>query len=385
MAVPVAAEPAVEQDALPLPALGFGGPAANAAEARAEQAQRSGVLAVVELTGAQRAELAQAIATFDADVRWDTDAEAFAGRARDAVASVLTPEQLAVVARFGDASDADRPSVLLVRGLGVDGDLPPTTVAQEHASRVAEQRTLGGVPAMQAAQQRFSKGGQHTEAAMVGVMGMWPETDTFRSPTMSSGEHVSNAVRLGINQVVPIRGKETMFANYGSKVNLSWHRDGGADGLGQEHEYTLPSKVALFCVRHDHEQRAETLFCDNRTLCATLTPDDLDALTTEPVRFKMRETDNVARNRGAEEGVPQFQLDDDTLLASDKHRLYFKQPHACIGGSAEWPVVSIQQDREVDTVNSSPRVAGAYRRLRETAAEVGFALKLCQGDLCIVS
>ena len=123
----------------------------------------------------------------------------------------------------------------------------------------------------------------------------------------------------------------------------------------------------------------------------------------------MRETDNTARNRGADEGAPQFQLDDDTLLATDKHRLYFKHPHPCVSGSAEWPVVSIQQvsshatlqqplvptgfsgrlvvaqDREVDTVNSSPAVAGAYERLRATAAQVSFALKLRQGDLVIVN
>ena len=200
--------------------------------------------------------------------------------------SVLTPEQLAAVTRFGDASDAGRPPVLLVRGLGIDDDLPPTTVAQDHAARVAGQRAQGGVAAMETLRHKLRKGGQHTEAAMVGVMGLWPETDTFRSPTMSSGEHVSNGVRLGINQVVPIQGKEAMFANYGSTVNLSWHRDGGADALGQEHEHTLPSKVALFCVRHDHGQRAETLFCDNRTLCATLDPEDLEALRSEPVLFR---------------------------------------------------------------------------------------------------
>ena len=379
----------VAEEILPVPSQSFGGPDANNATARAAQAEQSGVLAVVEATPAQQELFKERLADFPASLRWDADAEAFASHAREAVEAVLTEEQLAVVRGFGDNTDDMRPSVLLLRGLGVDDDLPPTTVAQEHAGRVAALRKQGGRKATQNAQSKFTKDGQVTEAWTVGVLSMWPETDSFRSPTSTPNghvpEHVSNSVRLGINQVVPVQGKETMFANYGSRVNLSWHRDGGADVLGQEHEHTLPSKVALFCVRHDHEKMAETHFVDNRTLCSALSPDDLDALTTEPVLFKMRDTDNVSRTSGAAEGLPSFQLDDDTLLAADKHRLFFKQPHPCIGGTPEWPVVSIQQDRAVNTSMTTPRAAAAYERLRETASEVGFALKLEQGDLCIVN
>lgn len=378
-------------DNLPVPAQSFGGSDANNATARAVQAQATGVLAVVEVSSEQRASFKDLVASFP--VRWDSDAQAFALRAREAVETVLTAEQLAVINGFGNDGDAARPSVLLLRRLGVDNDLPPTTAAQQHAGRVASLRKLGGgtnsITQRRNAQSKFSKKGQVSEAWTVGVLGMWPETDSFHSPTTTPtgyvADQVSNDVRLGINQVVPVQGKETMFANYGSRVNLSWHRDGGADVLGQEHEHTLPTKVALFCVRHDHNQKAETHFVDNRTLCATLSPDDLEVLTTEPILFKMRDTDNVSRTSGAAEGLPAFQLDDETILAADKHRLFFKEPHPCIGGTREWPIVSIQQDREVDTSMTDPRVAAAYRRLCATASKVSFALKLQQGDLCIVN
>ena len=374
-------------DDLPVPAQSFGGPNANNATGRAAEAEATGVLAVVEASAEQRTSFKEQLA--GVSVRWDSDAEKFAEHARKAVEAVLTAEQLAVVRRFGDEVDVKRPSVLLLRGLGVDDNLPPTTVAQDHAKHVAALRKQGSREAADAVQGKFIKAGQVTEAWTVGVLSMWPETDSFRSPTTNSNgyvpDHVSNDVKLGINQVVPLQGKETMHANYGSHVNLSWHRDGGADVLGQEHEHTLPSKVALFCVRHDHDQMAETHLVDNRTVCAALSPKDLDALTTKPLLFKMRDTDNVSRTRGAVEGLPSFQLDDDTLFASDKHRLFFKKPHPCIGGSPEWPVVSIQQDREVDMLMSDPHAAAAYERLCVAASEVGFALKLQQGDLCIVN
>ena len=378
-------EAAVED--LPVPAHSFGGPDANNATTRAAQAEASGALAVVQASLEQRDKFKERLAGFK--VRWDSDAQAFAEQAREAVEGLLTAEQLAVVRGFGNEGDVARPSVLLLRGLGVDDDLPPTTVAQEHARRVAALRKQEGRKATDNVQSKFSKQGQVTEAWTVGVLSMWPQTDSFRSPSSTPNgyvpDHVSNSVKLGINQVVPVRGKETMFANYGSRVNLSWHRDGGADVLGQEHEHTLPSKVALFCVRHDHDRMAETHFVDNRTLCAALSPEDLEVLTTMPVLFKMRDTDNVSRTSGAAEGLPSFQLDDDTFLAADKHRLFFKKPHPCIGGSPEWPIVSIQQDRMVDTNMSDPRVVAAYERLCAAAAEVGFALKLQQGDLCIVN
>ena len=410
-----AAQEAVDDD-LPVPAQSFGGPHANSATARAAQAEASGILAVVEASPEQRDAFKARLA--GVSVRWDSDAEAFGKLARESVEAVLTAEQLAVVRRFGDEGDVARPSVLLLRGLGVDDDLPLTTIAQEHAARVAALRKQGGSKVAGSAQRRFGKEGQVTEAWTVGVLGMWPETDSFHSPTTDAPhgyvpDHVSTSVKFGINQVVPLQGKETMFANYGSRVNLSWHRDGGADVLGQEHEHTLPAKVALFCLRHDHDQMAETHFVDNRTLCASLAPrasdspdpfphsfphsvpstrlirprgaGDLEALTTKPVLFKMRDMDNVARASGAAEGLAPFQLDDGTLLAADKHRLFFKKPHPCIGGTPEWPIVSIQQDREVDTSLTDPCVAAAYGRLCEAASEVGFALKLQQGDLCIAN
>ena len=405
-----AAVQAAVDDDLPVPAQSFGGLQANSATGRAAQAAASGVLAVVEASPEQRDAFKSRLT--GVSVRWDSDAEAFGKLARESVEAVLTAQQLAVVRSFGDEGDVARPSVLLLRGLGVDDDLPLTTVAQEHAMHVAALRKQGGSKVVGSARSRLRKEGQVSEAWTVGILGMWPETDSFYSPTIATphgyvADHVSTSVKFGINQVVPLQGKETMFANYGSRVNLSWHRDGGADVLGQEHEHTLPSKVALFCLRHDHDQMAETHFVDNRMLCASLAPrashfcladsfpstklirprgtGDLEVLTTQPVLFKMRDADNVARTSGAAEGLTPFQLDDDTLLAADKHRLFFKKPHPCIGGTPEWPIVSIQQDREVDTSLSDPCVAAAYARMCEAASEVGFALKLRQGDLCIVN
>ena len=69
---------------LPMAALGFGGLAANDAEVRAAHAEATGVLVVVELAAAQREALMAATAQLE-DVRWDADADEFAGRAREAV------------------------------------------------------------------------------------------------------------------------------------------------------------------------------------------------------------------------------------------------------------------------------------------------------------
>ena len=60
-----------------------------------------------------------------------------------------------------------------------------------------------------------------------------PPDSPFGSPHGALPSTTDGPKRLGLNQVVPVQGKETMFANYGSKVNLAWHRDGGADTLGQ--------------------------------------------------------------------------------------------------------------------------------------------------------
>ena len=147
----------------------------------------------------------------------------------------------------------------------------------------------------------------------------------------------------------------------------------------------MPSKVALFCVRHDHEQMAETFFCDNRALCSAMAPDDLEALRTEPVLFHMRATDNVARHTEDASGWTPFELDQESLLDSDKHRRFFARPKPCIGGTEAWPIVSLQQDREVDTEATAPHVATAYHALLALAAEQGFALQLQQGDLCIAN
>ena len=85
----------------------------------------------------------------------------------------------------------------------------------------------------------------------------------------------------------------------------------------------------------------------------------MEALRTEPVLFHMRATDNVARHTEDASGWTPFELDQESLLDSDKHRRWFARPKPCIGGTESWPIVSLQQDREVDTEATAPHVATA--------------------------
>jgi len=195
---------------LPLPGASFGGDAADAASERAASAEASGALAVVALEPAQCESFRAAVEQFDA--RWDdVPFDGFVKQASVAVATVLTDEQRATIDRFGDEDDTSRPSVLLLRGCGVDSNLPPTSEPQEHALRIAQLRSTGGVRAVQGTPSTFRKDGQLTEAWTVGVMAQWSGSDVFGSPH-GALPTADGPKRLGLNQVVPVQGKETMFA-----------------------------------------------------------------------------------------------------------------------------------------------------------------------------
>jgi len=163
---------------------------------------------------------------------------------RDAVASLL---------RFRAAPDA--PSALLVSGLPVDRDLPPTPV--------------GAVP--------FGAGEVAARALLL--------VATLLGEPLGYAAEKDGAL---VQHVFPTESERSAPSNESSAIDLGFHTEltYSPDAPEQSFDVAAPDFVLLLALRSPPERSATTSMVDARELCDALGPGDLAAL--REARFELR-------------------------------------------------------------------------------------------------
>ncbi len=150
------------------------------------------------------------------------------------------------------------PGALLIRGLPVDPELPPTP---DRDGRPFAKRTF------------VSEGSLLTIAQLIGV------------PMTQRGEQGEQ----GVHQVAPQPGAEDQRSNAGSSTDFGLHVENAFSDF-------RPSHLALVCLRPDRTGRAFTVLSDLRQALRRLDAETI-RLLREP-RYRIQAPDSFARGLG---------------------------------------------------------------------------------------
>lgn len=156
----------------------------------------------------------------------------------------LSPEVLRKIRDFGRFPDA--PGVMLIEGLPVDAELPPTP---NDGLRVPAKPSFVA------------------EGCLLGLSQLLGEPIGYR--TEKQGEVIHN--------VVPVKGGEYTQSNQGSGVFLNFHNDTVYDESGNFNEAN-PDFLMLNCLRSDASGKALTYYADARDIVNALDPESLATL-----------------------------------------------------------------------------------------------------------
>ena len=220
----------------------------------------------------------------------------FAEWACGAVESVLPPS---VVQQLRDFSEGDGAPALLLRGLGVDGDLEGTLVP--------------------AATRGYIKRGQRSETWILGLAMLFGDLLQDAEHLLQGGDPGG----VGIGHLVPQREKDGTRGPAGSKVPLNLHRDGPFDDLGtfnyvgpeSGQELFLSDKLFLFCNREDAHGDCETFLHDSRWLYEATAEADRELLRNTKFFF-----DHLGDGSANDDKQMRARLDPDLTGGASRHR-----------------------------------------------------------------
>jgi L-asparagine oxygenase len=181
----------------------------------------------------------------------------------------------------------DTPGVMLVDGLPVDPELPPTPEGRA----VIDRSSFVG------------------EGCLLGLSRILGEPIGFLSE--KSGDLIHN--------VTPVAAGAYTQSNQGSKVFLNYHNDSVYDSDGHYHRYN-PDFLILLCLRADREGHALTYYADARDVSRALTPQDRELLR-QPL-YRMAAPSTYTRERAGGQQV-------------------WSQPYAVLSGPEDTPEIAV--------------------------------------------
>lgn len=239
---------------------------------------------------------------------------------------------LAALFRFG--RDPASPGALLVNGLPIDADLPPTP-------------TSGEIP-------RQGRS-MHAEKSLLGLAAHIGTPVGYR--TEKDGQLV--------HHVVPMPGGEYTQSNRGSKVFLNFHNDSMYDASMVFNSHN-PDFLLLLCLRSDPEQAAQTMYVDARAALASL-PETTVACLREP-RYRMAAPSNY------------------TLLirGAQGDEKVWSEPVAVIQGPAAYPEIYLAANGVMPMDEGAKR---ALADLRDACERIGasHAVRLQPGQAMLIN
>ncbi|KAL2608024.1 hypothetical protein R1flu_026597 [Riccia fluitans] len=213
--------------------------------------------------------------------------------------------------------DPRQPSVMVIRGLPIDEDMPPTT--------------YDGV--------KTKVGKYMSEAWLLGIGRIVGQPFNFKLPPQMVTA-AGGGMELIVREILPRREKEQNASNYGSSVILEMHRD----------FFTCAPECAVdvlifMGLRGDPRKIGKTLVADYYEIYNRLSPDDIQILREQSLTWQFGPTAESGFTHpvifGTEEN-PEFYIFEEEVLSS--------------------PVE--------DRVKGSAEAMAAYRRLKDVAREV---------------
>ncbi|CAM6095587.1 unnamed protein product [Calypogeia fissa] len=218
--------------------------------------------------------------------------------------------------------DPAEPPVLVVRGLPIDKDLPPTE-KDVHLKKM----------------------GKHmSETWLVGVSRIVGQVFTFgfvRGQRPGMG--------LLIRELYPFPEKANLITSEGSKELLDFHLD-----FGQVPPEKFPNILAFMGIRGDPNHEGHTLVCNNRKLYKLLDPADIEILRKEKLAWNVPAGQFSQYVIKGPESNPQISLFEENL-----------------SGMSGFDSM----------VLGSPEALAAYRRVKELASTLVESVYLGGGDM----
>ena len=175
--------------------------------------------------------------------------EAFIAQAHRTFTTIMHAN---IIHRIASLQQADAPSVLLLRGLPIDDDLPNTPT---HFDFPIDKKTFV------------------SEGVLLGIGAVLGESFGF-------SREKNGAL---IHMVCPQPGKEQSQSTVGSKADLKFHTENAYLDF-------RPDFIILSCLRADPDQQAQTLFIDGKKLFAALSTQQRDWLKQPLYQAKVGES-----------------------------------------------------------------------------------------------
>ena len=322
------------------------------------EAVETGALRLVSLPASVAS--APALSAIDAPA-WAGTAEqtdVFMEWAADTMRSTLPAEAVAALEEF---KAGHGPPALLLRGLGVEGDLEGTDEPRGdplHYVKVS---------------------GARSETCILGATALFGDRPhgpkELREPPAGGGE-AEKPQKTSVGHLISQRARVDSRSPAGSSVPLLLHRDGMFDEFGNYtetnelgEEIFLPDKLYLFCNRADPDSICTTYLHTMKHVYQMLSEGDRALLREVPMFFTMSEQDGTTTER------------------MDRQRNQINPDRTgtvTIYGPEDNPTISLQEVRPVDRSRVPAEAADAYERLRTIANATRFAVPLMDGDLLIL-
>jgi L-asparagine oxygenase len=273
------------------------------------------------------AEYERVAASWPADLATTTDdlkLEDYISSAHTLVRRWLPADLLARLERF--IHDPNQPPALVIRGLPIDRDLPPTQ-ANVHEHKM---------------------GRYMSETWLVGIARVVGQVFTYES---LRGK-LTGPTSL-VRQIYTTAEKVNQVSAEGSKELLDFHLD-----FFQVKPQCFPNVIAFMGIRGAEGQQGKTLLCDNRLLYNSLSPSDIEILRKERITWKS----------------PFFQFSRHVIEGSEEHpqmNLFEENLPGMKGFD--------------DIVQASPEAKAAYKRVKEIAATIVDGVWLDSGDVLLLN
>jgi L-asparagine oxygenase len=259
------------------------------------------------------------------------DFEAFLAHAMSAVGWWPTAE-VARLIRF--RSDPGAPAALLIRGMPIDEDLPPT-------------------PSLPSS--RPAKAGHVSEGSILSIAVLLGE------PVGYADEKCGSIVQ----DVFPVASEANASSNESSSSNLDFHTELAFSRRHPEWplDHACPDFLLILCLRQDPKRQASTYVIEARALCERLSPEHIRVLRAP--NFELRAP--YSFTRGGDGSRP------------------WSSPVSLIRGPDWSPTIAFDLACGLRAKNADGEEA--IQALRDVAREPGVveAIKLTPGDLLVLN
>ncbi|KAJ7526577.1 hypothetical protein O6H91_16G013000 [Diphasiastrum complanatum] len=235
--------------------------------------------------------------------------------------------------------DPNQPSAVVIRGLPIDDNLPPST-PEGHRHKNSSQQFM-------------------SETWLVGIARIVGQPFNYEFLAKAAGV-AAEGMGLLIRQLYPMPEQEKLVSALGSREFLDFHMDGF-----QVLPQCYPNCLVFIGLRGDPSKVAKTLLCDFRELYSELNPDAIDILLREKITWKAPSLPGAA--------------------GFCKHILEGTEANPVINIYDENIGVSTTFD---EVVGGSAAAVAAYRHAKEVARKVGVRREgvwLDAGDVLLVN